>query len=555
MVNTGDGLSSVFKGIERTGEAQIIGRGPGLAIADQILAKDRDEKQKRDKETADMAKLTSGSVTSKWSQTNFQEIMPKISEYRQQFGDVMRQIQNEKDPYKREILKQEYADKFNQLEELAKTDSQVYDEYQKYVDAYKKDPNKFDTEVEVNGRIYNVDEAQEVLANPYNVPELQEEIKKAGGVIPWRVQNWRKFVPEAAYSINEDIKSQGVKLDTWMDQDIKTIGGEKFWNIKKGIKPERLESTFTDFWERNSLKGEKFRKQMDKAVKSELEIVEDKNGNKILISDNPDMQAAIDNLMATKKKTDKIEDILPKLSREYGKVIFKNYHPTEEKPSRIPNYFQQQILKQTPGGGGANNQKITEPDFYNMAITPTLEKIRTSSMSLDEQFQEIAKALNFGDNSGSVKTVKLSNGGYVLELPSPPVKLGTDGKAVPFQFNGQNVLTMRGGYYQPAGSDKTFVGSIKSAPVIMFKDKNGVTSTPSDPTAIPYLQAIFTDADGNDFKVQYDLTNSTDRTHANQSMYYSSAGMNQFNTSYQNQNKQAQQPTKPTKRKPPVSSK
>jgi hypothetical protein len=554
---TPDGLSGVFRGVEGSGEAQIIGSGPGLQIAEQILAKDRYEKEKKKKETADVAKLGSGSVTSKWSQTNFKELMPTLSQYRSEFGDVMRGIQTEKDPYKREILKQEYADKFNRLEELAKTDSMVYDEYQKYVDAYKKDPNKFDTEVEVNGRIYNVDEAQAVLANPYNVPELQEEIQKAGGVIPWRAQNWRKFVPETAYSINEDIKSQGIKLDQWIEDDLRKVGGEKLIVIKTGLKPERLESTYNSFWDRKSLKGERFRDQMDRNVSEGAQIVEDSAGNKILIGSDPLMQKSIDFLMSNKKKTETIEDVKARLPKEYGKRVFDKYHQGEEKQSRIPNYWQQINLKSTPGGGsGGDDKKITIPDYYNMTVAPVIENVRNSSLSADEQFKEIADALNLGDKSGSIKILKAANGLSALEMPSPPVKLNEKGLPQPFQFNGQNVLIKKGGNYWPASSNETFVGSIKGSPVMMFKDRNGVTTIPSDPTGIPYLQAVFIDNDGQEFKAQFDLTNPDDRNMANNTLYYGSTGMSQFSTNYKNTNRQAAPtPKKETKRTPPVGGK
>lgn len=554
-MRTKDGLANVFRGAEGSGEAQIINNGPGMQLADIAIyeaRRARDKKEEELKELKEQAELGSGSVSSNWAQSNFDYYGPKSVELRSKFPEIMRQIQQENDPVKKAVLKQQYSDQWKKLEEEAKTDNAIYNEYQKVIQSYEKNPDKFDNVIEIGGKKYSVEDAQKILANPKADPRLAQQVEEAGGVSKWRAQNWREFIPEPAYDPLVDIKKQGVKLDMWQEGELKEIGGEKGVVTKSGIKEDRLNSIFDPFWSRTNRSGDKYREMAENAVDQFVNIVEDNSGNKILASETPEMVAAIDDMLS-KEKGLTIEEQKKRLPYYYGKKVFNDYHKGEEKFQRIPNYYQQIVLKSTPSGGNANTNKITIPDYYNATIDPVMKSIVNQNLTPEQQFLEVSKALNLGDNSGSIVPRQLNNGGYVLDLPAPPQKMNAQGEPVQYQFMGRNVLLKGGNVFVNAPANGMYSGRLKGNPIMMFKDKNGVTTLPADPTAIPYLQAVFLDDNDQQFKAQFDLTNPDDRNMANQTLYYGSSGMSQFNTNYKNVGTQNAAPEKPKRRKPPVS--
>jgi hypothetical protein len=532
-----DGLGGVFRGIEGTGEAVIIGSGPGLDIADSVL---KAAQKKQEDEVKKLEKIGSESVGSKWAQSNFDYYTPKSIELRSKFPDVMRAIQNEKDPLKKQVLKQQYSSEWQQLEEESKTDDLIYDEYQKNIAGYAKDKDKFDAEIEVNGKTYSVEEAQNILAAPTKYPEFAEEVQKAGGVSKWRAQNWRKFIPNPGYDIGQDIKGQGIKTDTWFEDDLGNIDAEKGTIAKSGLKPERLNAEYSSFYNRSNLKAKRFQEKMSQMVENSAYVVNDKSGKKILTSSDPTMFTAIENMMKAEPNLKTVEEKTKRLPYYYGKEIFKQYFKTEEKFTRIPNYGMQIAIKQTPGGGSSNKPKLSVPEYYNEGAGAAINEIRSSQspMTSQQEFEAMANKLNLGDKSGSVKVVEIGNGMYELELPVPPVTLTADGKLPSTQFMGSNVLIKSGGAWRPAPANQIYTGTATKSPRMMMKSSNGITSKPSDMTAIPMWQRVYTgeDANGNEveFKVQFDLTNPDDQTFLNEKVYYSSKGLGQFDANIKN---------------------
>jgi hypothetical protein len=398
-----DGLGGVFRGIEGTGEAVIIGSGPGLDIADSVL---KAAQKKQEDEVKKLEKIGSESVGSKWAQSNFDYYTPKSIELRSKFPDVMRAIQNERDPLKKQVLKQEYSSQWQQLEEESKTDDLIYDEYQKNIAGYAKDKDKFDAEIEVNGKTYSVEEAQNILAAPAKYPEFAEEVQKAGGVSKWRAQNWRKFVPNPGYDIGQDIKGQGIKIDSWSEGDLKNIDGEKGTVIKSGLKPERLDAEYSSFYNRSNLKAKRFQEKMSEMVNQNAVVIEDKSGKKTITSSDPTMFTAIENMMKAEPNLKTVEEKSKRLPFYYGKEVFKQYFPTKEDFRRIPkpgsrsNFNNsgsgdsvdgigdiQSVVKVLPRrkGGLQINQDVSGLGF---SFTPSTVDIQTPSVLYDSETGE-----------------------------------------------------------------------------------------------------------------------------------------------------------------------
>lgn len=535
-----DGLGSVYPGTEGHGAAVLIGRGPGLALSEKAFQIAQKEKQDREREANEMAKLASGNPLSKWTASNYNEFIPKTTELRSQFGDIMRKLDTEKDPLKKAMIRQDYKNKFEELDILAKTDSIVKDEYTKAIKAYETAPDKFDPEVEFGGKVYSVQEAQHVLADPYQVPELAAQIKEDGGVPQWRAKHWREAIPQPAYEPILDFKKQGLKLDSWVEGDLRKVGGEDLIITKSGLKPERLKTEYNAFWNRTgSLSGKRFQEHATQMAANSTSIIEDAKGNKIMTSQDPITMAAIEEMNTTEKNLN-IEQQQKRLPYYYGKKEFADFHKGGETAQKIPNYWWQMNIKKTPGGGTSNKDNNTVPDYYEQGIASSLEQIRSSTtfMTPKQQFEELAKTLNLNDESGSIQVQPMAGGKYSLILPAPPQKQSSTGVPESYQFFGTNVLKMKGGVYYPVKSTESATGVLKGSPMIMLKDKNGVTTDPKDPSAIPYWQAEYENEDGDVFKVQFDLTNPDDRNFLNQKVYGGSAGMKQFDVNLKNQGKE-----------------
>lgn len=241
-----DNLATVYGGREGSGEAQIFrptdsGLGSGL----QKIQADRD----RDRRI--LADQLAQDVKSKWDVDNVKYFSPKKDALRQEGVDLYK-----KSRFGRvdQVEMAKHRQKWQQLQQEADASNFQAVEWQKQKANIEADVKSGKNELDTQASLKNL----EILANPEK--HVPDEVKAAGGVIPWRAQNMGKYGLVQAYDISKDQAElfKGLKPSD-ESVSVKSVNGDyDAVTIKKAIPQKEIQARVVAGMNRGGEKGTRY---------------------------------------------------------------------------------------------------------------------------------------------------------------------------------------------------------------------------------------------------------------------------------------------------------
>jgi hypothetical protein len=337
MAEEQDGLSSVYQGQGGTGEAVILKGMPASNIANIFAENYKFKQEEKKQEAKEMASVMEDPI-SKWTASNYQYFGPKSNELKSEFPELMRKVESETDPYKKQTLKRDYEMKWQALKKEATLDSQTFEWWTKEVANARANPGKYEQELQIGDRTIPIDEAEKEYSDPF-AAGLGEEVAAAGGLVPWRVQNADRYKPQLAYDAGSDLNSfkSKNKEDEWVDDKVTYVDGNPMVKSFKGLKPERAESLYELFHNRTNLQGKRWREHADNTAGRYVSISKDPKGKDILTVDPSAPQSVLNAVSAlANDKSLTMEQKVKKLGYYIGKEEFKAAYKAGESAKFVP---------------------------------------------------------------------------------------------------------------------------------------------------------------------------------------------------------------------------
>lgn len=371
MAEEQDGLSSVYQGQGGTGEAVILRGAPASNIAN-IFAQNYQRKQEEKKQEAkEMASVMDDPI-SKWTASNYQYFGPKSNELKSEFPELMRKVESETDPYKKQTLKRDYEMKWQALKKEAALDSQTFEWWTKEIANSRSNPGKYEQEMQIGDRMISIDEAEKEYSDPF-AAGLGEEVAAAGGLVPWRVQNADKYKPQLAYDAAMDLSQFKTKNkeDEWVDDKVTYVGGNPMVKSYKGLKPERAESLYELFHNRTNLQGKRWREHADATAGRYVTISQDPKGKEILTV-NPNAPQSVLNAVSelANDKSLTMEQKVKKLGYYVGKEEFKAAYKSGESSKFVPR---SSSFNFNSGAGAGLSDGVGDIQDVNKIISKSIE--------------------------------------------------------------------------------------------------------------------------------------------------------------------------------------
>jgi len=371
MAEQQDGLSSVYHGQGGTGEAVILKGSPATNIANIFAENYKRKKEEKKQEAKEIASVMDDPI-SKWTASNYQYFSPKSNELKSEFPDLMRKIEAETDPYKKQTLRRNYELKWQALKKEALLDSQTFDWWAKEIANARANPGKYEQEVQIGDRVLGIDEAEKEYADPFG-SGLGEEVAAAGGLVPWRVQNADKYKPQLAYDAATDLSQFKTKNkeDEWVDDKVTYVDGNPMVKSYKGLKPERAESLYELFHNRTNLQGKRWREHAESTAFKYVGVSKDPKGKDILTVDPNAPQSvlnAVSELANDKSLT--MEQKIKKLGYYVGREEFKAAYKTGESAKFVPRSNSYNF---NSGSGAGLSDGVGDIQDVNKIISKNIE--------------------------------------------------------------------------------------------------------------------------------------------------------------------------------------
>lgn len=460
-------LGQVAGGREGSGLAQILGTGsfnPAMfaAIPKQAYEQQQAKKAKNyEAGVKDIADLKPEGL----NEDIIKEVVPAINQTKKMFSDFWAKGVDPTDPRNVDayIAFQKQKSATQGLLEAAKQKKDLYTKAYD-IQANNADDTKFD-------RL----ESQKMLNQYYSTPLKDVEKLK-------QMQNEGLLVP--AYNFEKHTRDELFKGVPYLPAEITNpveIGG----GMMRANKVERV--NLKDIENRTSkvlqnpttFKERKFNEELDRLVNSAQPLV-DPTKNEIVgfTTGNETYDKAIVEARAA-KGFDKLspKDQFFEMKKAVAIGIAKEMYP--DKKEADFKYPSKTNINVNIGGDPNSGDLI--PTFIANRIKEVDAEIKNNpgKYNVNQQWNMLADA-----TGGKVLTSEGSGKGTITGIRLPnAVNLGR----VFLTASKNQVLTIQNGKYRPSQGSGTVPGEIVGT-VIVYKDKNGVTTTPNDPNGIKYFQ-------------------------------------------------------------------